>query len=140
MELHKSLASAAELETVVITSQLQQRAPRLHDLKKENQAFRELADQLAGSPDGILDRLVELTVELCDADTVGISLEETNEKGEPIFRWIAIAGELKRLKGGTTPRNFSPCGVCVDQNQKVTRTRGAHIGQPRIFFFAGVGE
>jgi hypothetical protein len=26
-----------------------------------------------------------------------------------------MAGELKCLIGGTTPRNFSPCGICVDQ-------------------------
>jgi signal transduction histidine kinase len=117
MDSRINLSTPDELAKVVITSQLQERAPRFHDLKKENEAFRDLATQLATAPAGILDCLVELTVRLCDADTVGISLEESNEKGERIFRWIAMAGELKHLIGGTTPRNFSPCGVCVDQNE-----------------------
>src|SRR3954452_16185114 len=106
-----------QLESVVITSALQQRPSRPANLKQENDAFHELADYLAREPEKVLDRLVELTREMCDADTVGISLEETNESGEGIFRWIAMAGELKHLIGGTTPRNFSPCGVCVDTNQ-----------------------
>jgi hypothetical protein len=105
------------LREVVITSQLQSRAPRQHDLSKENAAFRELAQHLGASPGSFLDRLVEMALELCEADTAGISMEQTSEAGERIFRWVAMAGELKHLIGGTTPRNFSPCGVCVDQNR-----------------------
>jgi signal transduction histidine kinase len=106
-----------KLESVVITGELQQRKSRPPNLKQENDAFHELANCLAKTPDQVLDRLVELTRELCHADTVGISLEGSNEAGQRIFRWIAMAGELKHLIGGTTPRNFSPCGVCVDTNQ-----------------------
>lgn len=54
---------------------------------------------------------------------MGISLEEVDDAGQAIFRWVAMAGELKHLIGGTTPRNFSPCGVCVDQNQPVLMDR-----------------
>jgi hypothetical protein len=107
---------SATLESIVITSQLQLRPPRQTDLQQENAAFRELADYLADEPDKLLGRLVELGVKLCDADTVGISVEQVNAEGERIFRWVALAGQLKHLVGGTTPRNFSPCGVCVDQN------------------------
>ena len=34
-----------------------------------------------------------------------------------------MAGELKYLIGGTTPRYFSPCGVCVDTNQPLLMDR-----------------
>src|SRR5256885_8385984 len=106
--LHSSLSSSSSasvsLETVVITSELRQRRSRPANLKQENDAFHELADYLAKKPDKVLDRLVELTLELCNADTVGISLEEVSESGQAIFRWIAMAGELKYLIGGTTPR------------------------------------
>ena len=107
----------AGLDQVVITSQLQHRPPREHDLAKENEAFRQLAHHFASEPDRFLDRLVELAVKICDADTAGISLEQTTAEGARIFRWVAMAGELKHLIGGTTPRDFSPCGVCVDQNR-----------------------
>ena len=108
---------AGLLADVVITQQLKQRPSREFDLQDQVNAFRELADHLAKNPDTFLNRLVDLALTLCDADTVGISVEETDGKGEPIFRWVAMAGELKSLVGGSTPRNFSPCGVCVDQNR-----------------------
>ncbi len=112
-----SLTASIELESVVITAQLQQRSAREIDLQRENAAFRELADHLTSKPDEFLQMLVEQTMRLCDADTVGISVEEVDDQGDKIFRWVAMAGELKNLIGGTTPRNFSPCGVCVDQNK-----------------------
>lgn len=101
---------------VVITSQLSLRLTREHDLLLENSAFRELAGAFATEPDGFLNKLVNLTLKLCDAGTVGVSVEQTDESGQKIFRWVAMAGQLEHLLGGTTPRNFSPCGVCVDQN------------------------
>ena len=114
---HHALLGVTGLESIIITPQLQERTPRQTDVRIENAAFRELAALLVGEPDGLLQRLVELTLTLCDADTVGISVEQVDDKGDKIFRWVAMAGELKHLIGGTTPRNFSPCGVCVDRNQ-----------------------
>jgi hypothetical protein len=102
------------LADIIITSDLQSRPSREIDLQRENNAFRELADHLAIDPEKFLQRLVELALTLCDAGTVGISVEQTNDKGEPIFLWVAMAGDLKHMLGGTTPRNFSPCGICVD--------------------------
>src|SRR5688572_24678767 len=32
------------------------------------------------------------------------------------FRWVALAGQYANYVGGTTPRDFSPCGVCLDRN------------------------
>jgi hypothetical protein len=123
MTYPQSLSATIKLESIVITPQLQQRSSRQIDLRKENAAFRELADHLTSEPDEFLQMLVEQTMKLCDADTVGISVEEVNDKGDKIFRWVAMAGELKHLIGGTTPRDFSPCGVCVDQNQPLLMDR-----------------
>jgi len=105
------------LESVIITSQLAARPAREFDFQQESEAFRRLADFLAAEPETFLDRLVEVTAYLCAADTVGISIEETDAAGKRVFRWIAMAGELKHLIGGTTPRDFSPCGICVDTNR-----------------------
>ncbi len=110
-------ARAVALEDVVITPQLEHRPVREFDLQKENLAFRELSNYLISDAETFLDRLVDVALVLCHADTAGISVEETSASGEKIFRWAAMAGELKHLVGGTTPRDFSPCGVCVDQNE-----------------------
>jgi GAF domain len=117
MKGNQHAATAMEFERVVITSQLQQRPSRQIGVQEENAAFRELADHLAADPDKLLQRLVEIALKLCEADTVGVSVEQTDDQGNKIFRWVAMAGALKHLIGGTTPRNFSPCGVCVDRNQ-----------------------
>src|SRR4051812_6876580 len=108
-----SADSAATLASVIITPELATRTPRAVNLHAETKAFSELADLYASDPDNFLKRLVEIARELCDGDTVGISVEEVDETGAKIFRWVAIAGDLEHLIGGTTPRNFSPCGVCV---------------------------
>ena len=70
---------------------------------------------LAESPGTALQELVEIAVDLCGADSAGISLEEENEKGELQFRWIAAAGSFERYLNGTTPRFYSPCGTCLDR-------------------------
>jgi hypothetical protein len=93
------------------------------DANQENAAFRELARHMGDNPDQLLQKLVEIALRLCTADTVGVSVEETDEDGARIFRWVAMAGALKHLIGGTTPRNFSPCGVCVDSNQPLLMER-----------------
>jgi signal transduction histidine kinase len=104
-------------DAVTFTSQLVQRPCRPANHIEENQAFHELAITLMSQPDQFLDRLVEVALRLCGAHTVGISVESTDTEGNQVFRWVAIAGELKEMVGGTTPRKFSPCGICVDQQQ-----------------------
>ena len=49
------------------------------------------------------------------ADSAGISILET-DRGKPIFRWHATAGDFEPYLGGTTPGDFSPCGVVLDRN------------------------
>lgn len=123
MNSTQMLPTAIDLGTVVVTAQIHERPPRQVDLQRENAAFRELAGHFSSEPDTFLQRLVEITMKLCDADTVGMSVEQTADHGEGIFRWVAMAGDLKHMVGGTTPRNFSPCGICVDRNQPILMNR-----------------
>jgi PAS domain S-box-containing protein len=99
---------------VTITPQLWVRAPRSSNIDAETAAMRRLGDTMATEPSKTFQVCVDLALELCDADTCGISLRERTEKGEDIFRWIAMAGQLKHHLHGTTPRYFSPCGITVD--------------------------
>ncbi len=102
---------------VLITDALTSRPARQPDLAAENQAFRTLAQQLMGEPQSMLKSLVRMALDLCQADTAGVSLLETAANGESRFRWVAIAGELEVLEQTTTPGNFSPCGTTLHCNQ-----------------------
>ncbi len=103
------------LEDILITEELSWRNPREANLLKENQALQALARQLVNQPPTILQNLVDIALDLCVAGTTGVSLIEKTPTGEEIFRWNVLAGTLEQYVGGTTPRDFSPCGVCLDR-------------------------
>jgi len=105
----------ADLESVISTIELAWRTSRPPDHEAENRALVALAQEIAGSPEGILQQLVERTLELCKADSAGISIAE-EENGQQIFRSHAIAGRHASRRLGTMPRHFSPCGTVIDRN------------------------
>jgi RNA polymerase sigma factor (sigma-70 family) len=103
------------LDAVIRTSQLQDRACRRPDYAAENRALVALAQVLTNPPRDILQRLVEVALELCQGGSAGISIIE-DHLGEKVFRWHALAGALASHRWGTTPRDFSPCGIVIDRN------------------------
>ncbi|MGI2909106.1 ATP-binding protein [Tolypothrix sp. VBCCA 56010] len=107
------------LEDIVITEELSRRNPRPANLLSENQALHTLARQLVNKPETMLQSLVDMALELCSAQSTGVSLLEVLPSGEEVFRWNVLAGALKQYVGGTTPRNFSPCGTCLDRGTPV---------------------
>lgn len=110
-----SLSSPDEVTEadVLITAAIATRPAREPDLAAENQALRTLAQYLTEQPQILLKTLVNLALDLCQADSVGVSLLETLPNGEPVFRWVAIAGVLAALENTTIPGNFSPCGTTL---------------------------
>ena len=74
-----------------------------------------LAQTLADAPDIILQRLAETALQLCRADTAGISLLDEKD-GAEVFRWEALAGVFSDRLNATMPRNASPCGTTIDRN------------------------
>ncbi|MDZ7967369.1 MAG: ATP-binding protein [Nostoc sp. DedSLP03] len=103
------------LEDIVITEELSRRNSRPVNLLSENQALHTLARQLVNQPETMLQSLVDMALELCNAQSTGVSLLELLPSGEEVFRWNVLAGTSKQYVGGTTPRNFSPCGTCLDR-------------------------
>lgn len=101
---------AAELSDVLITSKLLSRRRRPNS-EAENVALRSLARVMAEKPHQLIDTLLNVAVQLCEADTAGLSVLDTREQ---VFRWTNLAGSLSKYIGGTTPRDFSPCGVTMD--------------------------
>ena len=103
------------LDDVVINSELLCRPCKAPDYEAENEALMGLAQTLADAPDKILQRLAETALQLCRADTAGISLLEEKD-GAEVFRWEALAGVFTNRLNATIPRDASPCGTTIDRN------------------------
>ena len=101
------------LSEVLITDELYRRPERSPDYVAEHEAFTSLTREMFVSPESLMQRLCEVALELCGAGTAGISLLESDGE-ERFFRWVALAGAYAGQVGDTTPRDFSPCGTCLD--------------------------
>lgn len=99
------------LEDILITDELSGPSKRLPNYQKEVETLYKLAT-VNNSPDELVNALLQAAIDLCCAGTAGLSLLETPE----LFRWTNLRGRLANLVGGSTPRNFSPCGICLDRN------------------------
>jgi hypothetical protein len=117
--------SPAEL---LITERLSSRLARTKNAERELYAFRELSSAAMRDPADAIRRFLDLAIELCpSAGSSGISELETDELGEPIFRWTALAGAFAPYVGGSTPRNFSPCGLCLDRRSTILVERPGRV-------------
>ncbi len=96
MELHDLLLDREFLERKNVPSRAERRF----------EALQALTRVFTDAP----QKLVEIAVEFCGADSAGISLEDPEAKK---FRWVAISGSFSQYLYGTTPRFFSPCGTCL---------------------------
>ena len=105
--------TTATLRSVLSTAELSKRPSRAPDYAAESRALIALAEHLATSPVGILQKLAETALTLCRAQTAGISLLEADGKR---FYWPAIAGQWAEHLGGGTPREYGPCGTVLDNN------------------------
>jgi len=107
---------AADCSEVLITTELARRPSRLPDFAAENVALCALARKLASRPEDVLQKLVDMVLTLCRADSSGISFLEPGGNPE-MFRWRAMAGVLASHLNSVIPRSTSPCGaVLLDDN------------------------
>jgi two-component sensor histidine kinase len=106
------------LADLYITGELDRRKSTLPDYRQEMLAVHELAARMADKPDDVLPRFVDLAMEITGGVSAGISLYE-DAPAPGVFRWRFLRGVLSPFEGATTPRNFSPCGVTLDQNGPV---------------------
>lgn len=112
MELHDLLLDQEFLDRKNVPS-------RAH---RQFEALQAITRVFTEAPDLVLQKLVDIAVEFCGADSAGVSLEESEAR---TFRWVAISGSFSQYLQGTTPRFFSPCGTCLStgraQHYRVTK-------------------
>jgi PAS domain S-box-containing protein len=103
------------LDDVLITAELVRRPTRSPDYEAEAGALTALAGAMADSPQTILQKLVETALDVCRADSAGISILEPGG-ATGVFHWHAIAGQFASNIGGVMLREASPCGVVLDRD------------------------
>jgi hypothetical protein len=98
---------------------------RLHvrDVVMQMEGMQRIAHAFVERPDTILQELVNAAVDLCGADSAGISIEQEQEDktDENYYQWAATAGKYTRFLNAVLPRYPSACGVCLER------------GRPQIF-------
>jgi signal transduction histidine kinase/CheY-like chemotaxis protein len=107
--------STGTLTDVLITDELTRRPPKRADHEAENRALRQLARNMAGRPDALLQNLVDIALELCRAQTAGVSLAQRTADGEEVFVWVALAGTYAGKIGRAAPGKFSLCSICIER-------------------------
>jgi hypothetical protein len=106
-----------ELEGVVATGLLTTRPARPRQLERELDAFLAIACLIARQDQNAVLRSISMfALGQCKAESAGFSILEQAHSDQEIFRWTATCGRMEQFEGGTTPANFSPCGVCLERN------------------------
>ncbi len=103
-------------ERVITTAELSRRPSRPPDYERENRALVALMAAMADQPDpdSVLQKLADTALEVCHAQSAGISILEKGANGD-VFRWRAVAGPWSVYRGDLMPRE-SPCGTVLDRD------------------------
>lgn len=107
------------LEVLDLGSHLEfaSRGLHVHDVALQMEAMRRLTRAFVESPDSILQELVNAAVDLCGADSAGISLETEEKSDRNFYHWVAIAGQYNGFLNAILPRYPSACGICLDRGK-----------------------
>ncbi|MBV8190283.1 MAG: GAF domain-containing protein [Alphaproteobacteria bacterium] len=114
----QAFTAAATFDEVFVTRELNQRAASEIDHRWVKEAIQELAVHMVDGPEKVLPRFVALAMEIGRGVSSGISVAEFDED-PPQFRWAYLQGTLSAFEGATTPRDFSPCGITLDNDAPV---------------------
>src|SRR5262249_22071737 len=106
----------ASLDDVLITRELHGRPARRADFAGESEALQRLVQLLADDPHILLQRLLSLARQCCQADSAGVTLLERGADGREVLRWVAAAGPLSKQVGGVSLRERSAFGVCLERS------------------------
>lgn len=123
------------LEVTDIRDSPEYAARRVHtrDITVQLEGMRRIAHAFVERPDTIHQELVNAAVELCQADSAGISVEHPDRGNENFYHWVATAGRYTGFMDAVLPRFPSACGICLERG----RPQLFRVGQ-RFFDILGV--
>ena len=93
------------------------RAIRPHDTAAQMAALQTIAHAFVEAPDTVLQELVNAAVNLCGADSAGISIVKDDATDESYYHWVATAGEYSAFLNAILPRYPSACGVTLQRGR-----------------------
>ena len=107
-----SPAPGVQIADLLDDSAFARRHHHSRDKLQREEGLKRLARVFAERPERILQELADVALELCAADSAGISVEEVAESKHD-FRWVATSGKYVPLQNATLPYDFAPCGICL---------------------------
>ena len=122
-----------ELHDLLLDREFLSRKNAPDRVERRFEALQAITRVFTETPQAVLQKLVDIAVEFCGADSAGISLEDPAAKK---FRWVAISGSFSQYVNGTTPRFFSPCGTCLSTG----RPQHYRLTKPYYDFLGVVAE
>jgi hypothetical protein len=93
----------------------------VRDVASHIEGMNRLARVFVESPKNLLQQLVTAAVDLCGADSAGISIEQEDGTDDNFYHWVATAGQYSRFLDAKLPRSPSACGLTLER------------GRPQIF-------
>ena len=119
MDTLNSTLNDTGLEVLDIEVEAAFASRRLHvrDVIVQMEGMRRLARAFVEQPETILQELVHAAVDLCGADSAGISIEKADGTDESFYHWVATAGQYSGFMDATLPRYPSACGICLERGR-----------------------
>jgi hypothetical protein len=91
------------------------RPTRTRDAAVQMAAMERLGRAFIDGPKAILQELVNAAVDLCGADSAGISVEKEDRTDAEYYRWVATAGQYTGFLNAMLPRYPSACGITLER-------------------------
>jgi hypothetical protein len=85
------------------------------DIGAQMAGLQRLSRAMLERPGTILQELVSAAVDLCEADSAGISIEKEDGSDQEFYHWIATAGDYSAFLDAILPRYPSACGLCLER-------------------------
>jgi len=91
------------------------RSLHVRNIASQMSSLQRLSHAFAERPDSVLQELVDVAVDLCGADSAGISIEKEDASDQEFYHWIATAGKYSGFLNAVLPRYPSACGLCLER-------------------------
>jgi hypothetical protein len=105
------------LEVLEITADSAFSRRKIHerDVPLQMEGMRRIARAFVEDSENVLQELVNAAVDLCGADSAGISIEKDGKTDREFYSWIATAGTYSGFLDAVLPRYPSACGICLER-------------------------
>jgi signal transduction histidine kinase len=87
------------------------------DAGRQMSGLQRLSRAFVEDPNTILQELVNIAIDLCEADSAGISIEKPDGTDDSFYNWIAAAGDYEPFFNAMLPRYPSACGICLERRE-----------------------